>query len=539
MFDNEFYNRYDKTRSYAYAEPIVGINEAGDPYVYYLQRSVDTDLTINTANNYENNRIIFRTGFDYNRKFGNNELTGMLMYQQDRYTALGNQSPFGMQNLGGRFNYGFKEKYFAEFVFSYSGVENYAPGKKFGFFPAVSGGWLIHKEGFWKQNATIQYLKLRASAGLVGNDKGASPRFDYNQYWAQGGAYIFGTGSTNFPGIYQSGTANPNRTWERGLIYNIGLDATAFNGKLSFTADAFREMRTDILVNMGNATPALSGIALGAQENRGEVLNYGTEITTTFRNTVGRVNYFLGGQFSFSRSKVKANYDIPRKEAYSSRLNRPVGQYFGLETIGFFKDESDIIASPVQTFSMVRPGDLKYKDQNGDGLIDVNDEVAIGTHNYPEMIYSFNTGAGYKGINLDLFFQGIANRSVYLNGAMFQPLINNSNILDWAVQGRWTPETHATATFPRLTTTANANNYGRSSDFWVRNANFLRLRNVELSYTLPKAVVSKLNIEGVKIFVSGLNLLSWDDLDIEIDPETLSAGYPVIKTYTAGLSVRF
>lgn len=257
-----------------------------------------------------------------------------------------------------------------------------------------------------------------------------------------------------------------------------------------------------------------------------------------FNDRVGAVDYYIGGQFSFARNKVKANYDIPRKEAYSSRLNRPVGQFFGLEAIGFFKNESDIISSPQQTFSVVRPGDLKYKDQNNDGIIDVNDEVAVGRHIYPEITYAFNTGIGYKGFNLDFFFQGVAHRSVLLSGAMFQPFVNNNNIIKWASEGYWTPENPNSATFPRLTTEVSANNY-RTSDFWVRSANFLRLRNVELGYTLPKSVTAKLRLQSVKVFVSGLNLLTWDDLDVNVDPETLSAGYPNIKTYTAGLSVKF
>lgn len=539
MFDNEFNNRYDKTRDYAYAEPIVGTNTAGEPYVYYLQRGLNTDLTVRTDPNYENNRIILQAGFDYNRKFNDTELSGMLMFQQDKYTVFGNQSPFAMQNLAGRFNYGFKDKYFAEFSFSYSGIENYAPGKRFGFFPAVSGGWLLHKEDFWKQNATINYLKIRASAGLVGNDKG-SPRFNYNQYWGtqSGQGYYFGTGTSFYSALVQLGTANPDITWEKGMIYNLGIEAKAFNSKLSFGADVFREMRTDILVNMSNATPSIGGIADGARANMGKVLSYGTELFARFNNQVGKLDYHVGGEFSFARNRIKANYDIPRKEAYSSRLNRPVGQYFGLEAIGFFKNESDIIGSPQQTFSVVKPGDLKYKDQNNDGIIDMNDEVAIGRHVYPEINYSFNTGVAYKGLNLDFFFQGIAHRSVLLNGTMFQPFVNNNNIIDWAAKGFWTPETANTATFPRLGTEVSANNYA-TSDFWVRKANFLRLRNVELGYTLPKNVSSKLRLQSIKVFVSGLNLLTWDDLDVEVDPETLSAGYPNIKTYTAGLSVKF
>lgn len=539
MFDNEFNSRYDKTRNYAYFEPNPVISPEGVPSADFIQRGLGTDLAVTTGNNYENNRIIFQSGFNYNRKFNNHELGGLLMYQQDKYTVLGNQSPFATQNLSGRFTYNYKGKYFGEAAFSYMGTENYAPGHRFGFFPAISGGWLVHKEDFWKENEVINYLKIRASAGVVGNDKGAS-RFNYQQYWGtqanQG--YYFGTGSTFYNALVELAISNPNITWEKGRIYNAGIETRLFNNKLSFNVDVFHENRYDILVNMGNVMPSLNGVAVAIMENRGRVLNYGTEIETMFKSQAGSFNYFVGGQFSFSRNKIKENYDVPRKEAYSSRINKPVSQYFGLEAIGFFRNESEIYASPQQTFSIVKPGDLKYKDQNGDGIIDINDEIAIGRQNYPEISYSFNTGLEYKGFNLEFFFQGIANRSVFLSGYMFQPFANDANISNWAAEGHWTPETHVSATFPRLTTEPNANNY-RSSTFWVRSASFLRLRNVELGYSLPKGITDKIHVKGLRVFVSGLNLLSWDDLDIDVDPETLSVGYPVIKTYTAGLSVKF
>jgi len=539
MFDNLFQSRYDKARNYAYYEPIRTVGSQGQDSLYYLQQGLDSDLSVVTGNDYENSRLLFRGGLEYERQFNAHEIGGMLMFQQDKYTVLGNASPFAMQNLAGRFTYNYAGKYFAEAVFSYSGLENYPPGHRFGFFPAISGGWLLHKENFWNANSPINYLKLRASAGVVGNDKGAS-RFNFNQYWgvqsSQG--YYFGSGQVWYNGLVQIGKANPNITWEKARMLNLGVDVQLFNSKLTVTADVFHENRSDILVNMANVVPALAGYSAGATENRGRVVNYGTEWAVNYQDQAGDVDYFVGGQFTFARNKIKDRYEAPKKEAYSYRQNHPVSQYFGLEAIGFFKDESDIYASPVQTFSNVKPGDLKYKDQNNDGIIDVNDEIAIGRHSYPEMSFSFHTGAAYKGFNLSLFFQGVANRSVYLNGYLFQPFANNANISDWAMEGHWTPATHAEATFPRLTTEPNANNY-RSSTFWVRDANFLRLRNIELGYTLPKGIISKWGIEGVKIYVSGLNLLSWDDLAVDVDPETLSAGYPVIKTYTVGLNVNF
>lgn len=541
FFNSEFNNRYDKTRTTAYWEPTRTTSSTGEDSLYYQQRGVGSDLAIWTGSDVENNRITAQAGFDYKRVFNEHEVTGLLMFMQDRYSSLGDQAAFAMQNLAGRFTWGYKQKYFGELSFSYSGTENYAPGKRFGFFPAIAAGWLLHKENFWQANNTISYLKLRASAGLLGNDRTPSAvgRFPYTQYWGpqSNQGYYFGTGQTFYNALVQLRIANPDISWEKAGMFNVGVETKWLKDKLSFNADVYYQNRYDILVDMTSVTPTMSGIPQMAFENRGIVNSYGVDANILFNDKVGSLSYFAGAQFSFARNEIKENYESPRKEAYTSRKGKPVGQYFGLEAIGFFRDESDILSSPTQTFSMVRPGDLKYKDQNGDGLVDVNDEIAIGTHSYPEIIYSFTGGVGWKGFDLDFLFQGTSNRTVNLNNYLFQPFINNANISEWAAEGRWTPQNHADAKFPRLTTQASPNN-SRASTFWLRNVTQIRLRNVELGYTLPKAAWRKLPFESLRVYVSGLNLVSWDNLEPDVDTETLSLGYPPLKVLTVGLSVK-
>lgn len=539
-YNSVFTSSYSKTRSYAYYEPIRTLSSAGADSVYYLLRSTDTDLTVNArGSSSENSRTNVQAGLDYSRVFDQHEVSALVMFHQDAYSIMGNQSSYAFQNLMGRINYGFKQKYFAEVAFSYSGTDNYAPGKRFGFFPAVSAGWLVHKENFWNENSVVNYLKLRASAGLTGNDRNPN-RFGYNQYWgpAASQGYYFGTGQNFSDGLIELGIANPNVTWEKALSYNFGIETSMLNNKLSLTADVFYENRYDILVNMGNTTPSLGGFTSASIENRGEVHNYGTEISAMFKNKAGSFSYFIGGQFAFARNRIIENYEVPRKEAYSSRKNNPVGQYFGLEAVGFFKDANDIAVSPVQTFSTVQPGDLKYKDQNGDNIIDINDEVPIGRQSYPEISYALNAGVAYRGFDLEFLFQGTGNRSVYLDGYMFWPFLNNANITPWAVDGHWTPETHASATFPRLSAEPNANNY-RASTFWVRNVSMISLRNIELGYTLNNNLFPRTRIENMRIYVSALNPFRWDNLAVDTDPETLGRGYPVLKTYTVGLNLNF
>jgi len=539
LFDNQLQSRYDKTRTYAYYEPIWTKGGGGADSVYFLQRSLDGDLTVVTGGDYENNRIVFQGGFNYDRKFADHGVGARLFFQQDKYTVLNNPSPFAMQNFSGRLTYNYKQKYVAEGVFSYSGLENYAPGHRFGFFPAIAAGWLLHKENFLKDVSWVNYLKLRASAGSVGNDKGA-PRFAYNQYWgvASSQGYYFGTGQTWYNGLVQLGLSNPFITWERSAIYNVGIDGQLFSNRLSVTIDAFKELRKDVLVDEAATNSALSGYTSGRITNFGRVDNEGFELSLNYQKNTGAFNYYIGGEFSYAHNLIKRSGETPKKEAYSYLQGNPVGQYFGLEAIGFFRDESDIANSPVQTFSIVQPGDLKYKDQNNDGIIDIDDEVAIGRQDYPQINYGVSGGFAFKGFSIDILFQGIANYDVYLNGYLFQPFVNNANIANWAADGRWTEQHQANATYPRLTTQANPNNY-RSSTFWVRSADFIKLKNVELGYAFREGIIRKVGMEEAKIFVSGTNLFTWDNLNVDIDPETLGQGYPTIKTWSVGITAKF
>ena len=531
-FNSSYKNSYGKTRSYAYYEPI----RTGST-VDYIRRGNDTDLTVTTGNDAESNRMDFHAGFEYSGNFGEHEWNALVMYQQSKYKLFGQQSPFAKQAIVGRASYANKGKYLAEFSFSYSGTDNYPSGNRFGFFPALSAGWILSKEDFLANNSLINFLKLRGSAGLVGSDMGA-PRFGYNQYWDLGSRYTFGTGTTQYDALLQLAIANPNLSWEKALIYNIGLESRWFDNRLDIGIDAFFENRYDILVNYTNVTPGIAGVSFETRKNAGKVHNYGFEISARFSDRIGDVSYFVGGNLDLARNKIIESFEAPKSEPYRYQQNNPIGQRFGLESLGFFRDDTDITNHAHQTFGVVSPGDLKYKNQNNDQIIDINDEVPIGKPNNPELNFAFNLGASYKGFDLSLLFQGNANRSVYLDGYMFWPYVDNANISSWAAENRWTPGTHATATFPRLTTNRNSNNY-RASDFWVRNVSLLRLRNAELGYSFRANWLEKIKIEKFRVYVSALNLFTMSNLDLDVDPETLSYGYPTLKTYSIGLTLNF
>lgn len=533
-----YQSAYYKTRTYAYAEPIVTASASGEDSLYYLQRGVNTDLVVGTSGDTETDRMAAQFGFQYSNTFGKQDVDALVMYQQDKYSVFGDQSAYAKQNIMGRVRYALLQKYYAEVAFSYSGTSNYAPGKRFGFFPALSGGWILSQENFLKHSKALNFLKLRGSIGLAGNDKGAS-RFSYNQYWeGQSNAYYWGTATSGSAGIIQSALANPDITWERSMMADIGAEARFFKNKLSVEADYFYERRYDGLVNMNDMMPGMSGLTAASYINRAVIHNRGIEFSATYNDRIGSFNYFVGGQFAFIKNKVIASYETPKAESYRYAQGKPIGQRFGLEAIGFFRNELDIASSPTQTFTTVQPGDLKYKDQNNDGIIDINDETAIGKPSVPEINYSFNVGGSYKGFDIEFLFQGNANKSVYLTDYTIVPFVNNATISEWAADGRWTPETSNNATFPRLSTISNQNNY-RASSFWVRNIALLRLRNAELGYTLPGKALSRAKIEKLRLFVSAVNLFTSDNLYPNVDPETLSVGYPTLKTYSFGLNLNF
>ncbi|MDR2563657.1 MAG: SusC/RagA family TonB-linked outer membrane protein [Prevotellaceae bacterium] len=535
---SSYQNGYNKTKTYSYHEPIRTVSSLGSDSMYYAVRGADTDLTVSTGNDAESNRMNIHAGIEYERSFGKHEFNSLLMFQQGTRSVLGDQSSYANRNLLGRLTYAHQRKYLAELSFSYYGTENYKQGHRFGFFPALSLGWVLSEEKFMANNF-VNFLKLRASAGLLGSDKGAE-RFAYNQYWgtASSQGYYFGSGVTYSGALVQLSLANPAFTWEKSMMYNLGIESRFLSNKVSFTADFFYENRYDILVNSVQTMPSFSGIAFSSMRNKGKTRNYGIEVSANYRDKQGELTYSAGAWISFARNKISESYETPKAEERRFTQGRPMGQRFGLEAIGFFRDNTDIENSPVHTFSNVRPGDLKYRDQNRDGFIDIHDEVNIARPSVPEISYALNLGIEYKGFDLEMLFDGNANRSIYLSGYMFWPFINNYNVSSWTAARRWTPETHATASAPRLSTIANENNY-RSSDFWVRNLSLLRLRNIELGYNFTGQWLRKLKVDKMRLYLSALNLFKWSNLDAEVDPETLSAGYPVLKTYSFGITLDF
>jgi TonB-linked SusC/RagA family outer membrane protein len=431
-------------------------------------------------------------------------------------------------------------KYIAEVNLSYSGSDNYAPGKRYGLFPAISGAWIVSNESFLSSSAVVNFLKLRASYGVVGNNRigslGRWPFFEY--YTGVNGNYRIG-GSTlnvNETTLEPTSVPNPDATWEKAYKTNLGIDAQLFN-KLSLSADYFFETREDIFVNPSNYLSVLIGSRY-SYLNLGSAKNSGYEVELTYSNSGSNLSYYASTRLSHVKSEIIDAKESPKTETYLYQKGQPINQPFVLEAIGFIT-EADVLAieagtQAFPTFGTVKPGDVKYKDQNNDLLIDNNDVIPTGNA-FPTLLYSFDFGVAWKRFDVSVFMYGVSGRTISLLDNQIVPLLDNVMPTQWVKDNYWTPERGDAAKFPRLTTESNPNNY-RASTLWQRDGSSLRVKNIELGYTIPQT--QKL---GMRIYLNAVNPFIFHKItEMEIDPEINNSFlYPQMKSYNIGVKLTF
>ena len=529
---NNYYKAYsNKTRSYARYTPVQ--DSSGE--ISFTQIGEDTELGGDESQSYQWRNIVANAFINYDRVFDRKHyLKAMLRYDYDEYTVSSETLPYQNVGMAGQLSYSYGRRYIGEFTFGYHGTGNFAPGQRFGFFPAGGISWVISEESFLKDSNVVNHLKLRATYGLVGNSDIGGARWMYNQYYNWNGYYLFGDQYSQSDTYLEGTKANPYVTWEKARKLNIGLEARLFD-YLYFTFDYFREHRYDILTTPDANVPSYVGFSRPSM-NLGIVDNNGFEAVLGYNRTAGEFRYKVEASAWYAHNNVVYNSEAPQIYDYLYSTGHIVGQPFAYEAIGFFRDQEDIDSSPTQVWGEVFPGDIKYKDQNGDDVINEEDKYPIGYTSRPELTLALDLQFQYKGFDLQMLFQGAVNRTVYLDGRQFQAFQNNGKISTFAL-GRWTPETAATATYPRLATTGNENNYQYSS-FWQRNGNFLKLRYLSFGYTFSSPAMKKANVDGLRLYLSGTNLFSLDYMQGFCDPEVLS-GYPAVRTLSLGVDLKF
>ena len=519
-------------------------------------------LEYNEGNKVITNATYFEASLNYNTTIDDiHEISGMIIgiSRELKYANAGDlQRSLPYRNLGvsGRFTYSYDERYFSEFNFGYNGSERFAKSERFGFFPSFGFGWYMSNEDFMSSTSDIiTKLKLKSTYGLVGNDQigSAEDRFFYiSQVNLNDGSMgaPFGNEFSNYiNGVSIDRYANDQITWEKAKMLNVGFELGLF-GKVDIQADYFTEYRSNILMDRAQV-PASMGLQSPIRANVGEASSKGFEMSLDYKDNITN-DFFVAvrANFSFATSKYEVFEELDYVSAglpWRSRIGLNLSQPFGYIAERLFIDEADIANSPIQTFGDYMAGDIKYKDINNDGIIDINDEVPIGYPTTPEIIYGFGTSASYRNFDFSFFFQGSARSSFFVDAYNTSPFIdtsgsaigNNALLSAWA-NDHWSEnDRNLYASWPRLSDQLIDNN-NRNSTWWLRDGAFLRLKSIEFGYSFTDKLTEKLGFSAGRVYVSGTNLLTFSKFklwDIEMGGNGL--GYPIQKGANLGLNINF
>jgi len=490
----------------------------------------------------------------YNRSFSDHLIGGVLKYTQDKIINTTSNSDViqGIdrrhQGLAGRFTYGWKYRYFVDFNFGYNGSENFAPNHQFGFFPAYSAAWNIAEEPIVKKHLKwMNMFKLRYSYGKVGNDT-MNDRFPYLPSFgnSSGNGFNYSDLETSYfyDGLTYTKYATTNATWEIATKHDIGIDFSLWDDRFTGTIDYFYERR-DGIYQSRSFIPVSVGLnsSLSYATNVSAVSSRGLDGNFGFKQKIGNVNLTLRGNITYSKSKILEYDEEVTNYKYTLATGFQVSQPRGLIAEGLFKDYDDIRNSAKQTWGDVMPGDIKYRDVNGDGIVNDKDYVPIGATNRPNLIYGFGFSAQWKGFDVNVLFQGAGKSTFFIDGYTVYPFKDGDwgNILtDVVKSNRWIlgENEDPNAKYPRLSYGGNNNNY-QSSTYWMRNGSYLRLKNLEVGYTIPKSIVNKIRLNNIRIYFMGTNLVTFSSFKLW-DPELGSSNgqvYPLSKAYTLGLTI--
>lgn len=541
-YDHYYMGWNDRVKPYAIRQ-YLGKNEEGNEM--YRNPDIREEGPMGYSRGSTANRTYYsELRMNYTKSIGQHNLGGMLLYNQRDYTDITAGSsllnlPYRKQGLAGRATYDYDRRYMLEVNMGYNGSENFPKGKRFGFFPSASAGWVISNEAFW-QSDVVNSLKIRGSYGQVGNDRIGNRRFLFlTKISRQDNFYPYGEQQTWFPGYIEDQIGNEDVTWEVATKANIGIDVEFFKGALTLQLDGFRENREGILIQRGTL-PAIAGYNSGVvpYANLGKAKNYGIDGVLELKKTTAAGWYYnVRATVTYAKS-IRVKDDFPTYlYPYQNPIGHLIDQPFGYISLALFQSEEEIQNSPKQTFmEQVRPGDIKYMDVNSDGKIDVFDRVAIGYARTPQLTYGSAFTVAYKGAEVSLFFTGVSKTSLFVDGQSMYPFdmgLGTYNVMREYYDNRWTPETPE-ALYPRVSTMKNLNNSQTSTHF-LRDASYLRLRSAEVAYQFKLKTLERIGVKDIRLFINGMNLITWDKIKV-IDPESDygTGGYPLQRSFNFG-----
>lgn len=549
-FDAKNYNHLARTKTPP-QYMVSGRDEFGD---LILQQTVVGTDNLTYAESHSGYRSVYlEASVNWARSFGKHDLSALFLYQQSQRNDVGIDKsepelalPYRHQGIAGRITYSYDNRYFIEGNFGYNGSENFSPGKRFGFFPSVAAGYVISNEKFFEPvRGVIDLLKIKASYGIVGNDKIGTGdnvrRFIYNGTVNSGSSYYFGTRPHSSSSIQMGDWPNPNVGWEEAHKLNVGVDLSLFS-KLKISADYFKEKREGIFLQR-QSIPVYVGLSTQPWVNIGKMRNSGVDASLEYHQTIGQdLHLTVRGNFTYARNMIVDQDQPDYKYLYMNRTGQARYQTFGLVAAGLFRDQADIDAWPKQSFGDVEPGDIKYLDLNGDGVVDSYDVKPIGYTSIPEIVYGFGFSLQWKAFDFSAFFQGVGH--VSFSTLTDQTLGFNArnsreaNLFSDVYDNYWTPE-RLDAKYPRLYIGTNNNN-NQTSTFWMANGRYMRLKNLEIGYTLPKRISQKMAMQNMRVYLSGVNLFTFSPFKLwDPDLQTGATNYPNNRIINIGLTIGF
>ncbi len=551
MFSFDVYNYTSMRRTKRPSSYLAtGRDENGE---MQYEQTFEGDRFLSFARSSQGTRTIYLEGaLNYNRSFGKHSTTGMLLFNKSdelnsQAGTLISSLPFRFLGLSGRGTYSYADKYFLEANFGYNGSENFAPANRFGFFPSVGLAWVLSEENFFTGlKETLPVAKLRFSHGKVGSSRilseSGETRFAYISTIANTGGYNFGKDrGNNYSTGYNIGEYGVNVTWETSIKSNLGIDLQTKNNEFSLQFDLFKERREGIFLRRGNV-PTYVGLQTAPFGNLGIIDNKGFDGSITYTKKFNDFGFQILGNFTLNRNKIVENDQPDPLYPWLDQKGQKLGQRYGLVALGLFETEEEIANGPLHS-GLVRPGDIKFQDANGDGKIDDFDRVPIGYGTIPEFVYGFGFSVNYKNLSLSTLFQGVGNVDVHMNGEGLMPFsvsMSRGNLLS-NIEDRWTIDNpRQDAFYPRLSDGSPNGNY-QTSTWWLKNGRYIRLKDVQLSYMLPKNWTNPIGLNNANIFFAGYNLVTWTPFkfwDMELG-DGRGTRYPNVKTYSLGLNVNF
>lgn len=536
-YDNMANFNDQRTRSYAYETISAILGTTSNSLIGVTRYSGGDDSELGWSSTINSQTMYSELNLDlgYNISIQDHILNANVSYQQTSSTPSGQNGSRKYQSILTTASWDYKNRYSIDAAVNYSGSSVLTEGSQFNLYPAIGASWNLSNEEFLSGASSLDFLRIRSSVGLSGLTS-FTHDLDRQFYGETGDTYYFGTNNSSSVGLKDGDFAIEELLAEESFKFDIGVDASLWN-RLQISANYFREKRSNILVDSDTAISSIIGATV-PQLCQGVVQNQGVELAISVAGSAGKFRYQVTANGTYAKNKIINNNEGYKSEDYLYTTGNSVSQYYGLQSDGFYNSQEEINnASVSQSFGDLSPGDIRYVDQNNDNVIDSDDVIRLGYSSTPEIYCGLNIDLSYSGFSINAIFQGVANRSVYLNTAsVYKPLINSGNISTWYYTDNipWTYETAEQANLPRLTTVDNDNNYQRN-DIWLQNGNYLKLRNLDFGYTFNHSNPEKTQC---RLYIAGSNLFSLDYFGYA-DPENYGIAYPTMRSYTIGLNVNF